>query len=137
MNIWQERTIKALVNKGYDEFTASRLYARAYERLKPSVLSSGFNREFEAYMSLVSDKNFIRFDIKKNRLYFVDTGDEVSTYSFEKRYTTERLKAFSNKYFEVRMMIEEYEEGKITLQELNNFIKNFKKNNSDYHKEGS
>lgn len=137
MNKWQEKAIKSLMEKGYDSFTASKLYERAYKRLTPSLMSQGFDRYFEAYMSLVSDKNFIRFDIKNNRLYYLDTGNDVSKSTFEKKYTIDRLKNFSEKYFDVRMMIEEYEEGKITLDELNKFIKDFKKNNSDYHKEGS
>ena len=66
MNKWQEKAIRSLVSKGYDELTASKIYERAYKRLSPKMLSAGFDREFETYMSLVSDKNFIRFDIKSN-----------------------------------------------------------------------
>ena len=69
MNKWQEKAVRSLVNKGYDALTASKLYEKAYKRLSKATLSQGFNREFEDYMSLVSDKNFIRFDIKSNKLY--------------------------------------------------------------------
>ena len=137
MNKWQEKAIRTLVGRGYDEFTASRLYARAYKKLTSKVMSSGFDRSFETYMALVSEKNFIRFDIKNDRLYYVDTGQDVSTSSFERKYTTARLENLADKYFDVRMMVEEYENGKISLQELNDFIKKFKMNNPEYHKEGS
>lgn len=137
MNIWQEKAIKSLVNKGYDELTASRLYEKAYKRLSPKVLSSGFNREFEAYMSLVSDKNFIRFDIKNNRLYYVKTGEEVGSDTFERNYTTERLKGLTEKYSDIDFWVEEYNAGQISLNELNERIKAFKKANAEYQKEGS
>lgn len=137
VNKWQEKTIKHLVNRGYDEFTASKIYLRAYKRLAPSKLSTGYNRNFEAYASIVFENNFIKFDIKNNRLFYVDTGKDVSTTTFERNYTINRLEKFGKKYFDVRMMINEYEEGKISLNELNNFIKDFKKNNREYHKEGS
>ncbi|MBO7714949.1 MAG: hypothetical protein J6S85_15380 [Methanobrevibacter sp.] len=137
MNKWQEKAIKSLVNKGYDELTASRLYEKAYKRLSPKVLSSGFNREFETYMSLVSDKNFIRFDIKNNRLYYVKTGEEVNTDTFERNYTTERLQNLADKYDEVYFWLESYNAGEMSLNELNERIKAFKIANVEYQKEGS
>ena len=137
MNKWQEKAIKSLVNKGYDELTASKLYERAYRRLSPKKLSSGFNREFEAYMSITSEKNFIRFDIKNNRLYYVKTGEEVQNDTFERNYTTERLKALSSKYADIEFWVEEYNAGQISLNELNERIKAFKKANAEYHSEGS
>lgn len=137
MNKWQEKAIKSLVNKGYDTLTASRLYERAYKRLSYSVLSKGFDRDFETYMSLVSETNFIRFDIKHNRLYYVDSGEDVSSLDFEKRYTVDRLSAFAKKYSTIEDYINMYKNGDITLNELNELIKRFKKENQEYHKEGS
>lgn len=137
MNKWQERAIKTLVNKGYDELTASKIYERAYKRLSKKVLSTGFNREFEAYMSLVSDKNFVRFDIKRNRLYYVKTGEEVNTDTFERNYTSERLENLAAKYDEVYFWLEAYNAGEMSLNELNERIKAFKIANVEYQKEGS
>lgn len=125
------------MNKGYDPLTASKIYERAYKRLNKNVLSSGFNREFEAYRALVSETNFIRFDIKNNRLYYIDTGEEVKTDTFERNYTTKRLENFANKYSDVYFWLEEYNAGEISLNELNERIKDFKKANAEYHKEGS
>ena len=137
MNKWQEKAIQTLVNRGFDEFTASKLYARAYKRLTKSVLSSGFDRYYETYMALVSEKNFIRFDIKNNRLFYVDTGEEVSSDTFERNYTTRRLENFANKYSDVWFWLEEYNAGQISLNELNERIKAFKKANAEYQKAGS
>ena len=137
MNKWQEKAIKSLMNEGYDSFTASKLYARAYRRLNYHLLSQGFDRHFEAYMSLVSDKNFIKFDIKSNRLYFVDTGEEVSTANFERKYTLDRLENLGRKYIEVQSDMDEYAIGNISLEELKRRIELFKLHNKEYHKEGS
>ena len=137
MNIWQEKAIKALMNKGYDSLTASKLYERAYKKLSPKVLSSGFDRYYESYMALISDKNFIKFDIKSNRLYYVNTGEDVKSDTFERNYTTKRLENFANKYDEVWFWLEEYNAGQMSLNELNERIKAFKKANAEYHKEGS
>ena len=125
------------MDRGYDPLTASKLYARAYRRLTKSVMSKGFNREFEAYMSLVSGTNFIRFDIKNDRLYYVNTGEEVSTENFERTYTRDRLSGLAGKYGQIEAYLQEYEEGRLTLSELNNLIATFKRTNQDYHKEGS
>jgi len=137
MNKWQEKTIKALMNRGYDPLTASKLYERAYKKLTSKVISSGFDRSYETYMSLVNESNFIRFDIKNNRLFYVDTGIDVSSGNFEREYTKSRLSAFSNKYEIVQDYIEQYDRGEISLKELNEKIKRFKKDNQEYHKEGS
>ena len=137
MNKWQERAIKHLVNKGYDEFTASKLYARAYKRLSPSMLAEGYNRNFEAYASIAFENNFVKFDIKNNRLYYVKTGEEVSSANFQMNYTRERLSSLANKYETVETYLEQYENGQISLQQLNKNIADFKKSNSEYHKEGS
>lgn len=125
------------MNKGYDSLTASKLYERAYKKLSPKVLSSGFDRYYESYMALISDKNFIKFDIKSNRLYYVNTGEDVKSDTFERNYTTKRLENFANKYDEVWFWLEEYNAGQMSLNELNERIKAFKKANAEYHKEGS
>ena len=125
------------MNRGYDSLTASRLYERAYKRLSSKILSTGFDRNYETYMAIVSESNFIRFDIKNNRLYYVDTGTDVSTEDFEKQYTKSRLSSFSNKYEIIQDYIEQYDRGEISLKELNEKIKSFKKDNQEYHKEGS
>lgn len=137
MNIWQEKAIQSLVNKGYDAFTASKLYVRAYSRLSAKMLSTGFDRHYEAYRALVGENNFIRFDIKNNRLYYVNNGIDVSTETFEKEYTKSRLSSFADKYDTIKDFIRQYDNGEITLNELNEKIKRFKKENQDYHKEGS
>lgn len=137
MNKWQEKAINNLMNKGYDAYTASRLYERAYKRLSYKLLSHGFDRNFEAYMAIANENNFIRFDIKNNRLYYVDTGVDVSSEDFEKEYTKSRLSAFSNKYDTIQNYVESYDRGEITLKELNDLIRDFKKTNAEYHKEGS
>ena len=137
MNKWQEKAINSLMNRGYDSYTASKLYERAYKRLSSSVLSKGFDRNFETYMALVNENNFIRFDIKGNRLYYIDTGIDVSTENFEREYTKSRLSAFSSKYETINEYVNLYESGEISLNELNNLIKEFKKTNAEYHKEGS
>ena len=137
MNKWQEKAIKSLMNRGYDSLTASKLYERAYKRLSSKILSTGFDRNYETYMAIVSENNFIRFDIKNNRLYYVDTGTDVSTGDFEKQYTKSRLSSFSSKYEIIQDYIEQYDRGEISLKELNEKIKRFKKDNQEYHKEGS
>ena len=125
------------MNRGYDSLTASRLYERAYKRLSSKILSTGFDRNYETYMAIISESNFIRFDIKNNRLYYVDTGTDVSTEDFEKQYTKSRLSSFSSKYEIIQDYIEQYDRGEISLKELNEKIKQFKKDNQEYHKEGS
>ena len=125
------------MNRGYDSLTASKLYERAYKKLSSKMLSTGFDRSYETYMSIISDNNFIRFDIKNNRLYYVDTGIDVSSENFEREYTKSRLSAFSSKYDVIKSYVEQYEQGEITLKELNEMIKKFKKDNQEYHKEGS
>lgn len=125
------------MNKGYDSLTASKIYERAYKRLSKKVLSTGFDREFEAYMSLVSEKNFIRFDIKSNRLYYVKTGEEVSSENFERQYTSDRLEKLADKYDEIWFDLEAYKAGEISLEELKRRIALFKEKNQQYHKEGS
>ena len=137
MNKWQERAIKSLMNRGYDALTASRLYDRAYKRLSSSILSNGFDRAFETYASLTQENNFIKFDIKNNRLYYRQTGEDVSSETFERSYTRNRLEALASKYDTIEQYIEEYESGEITLKELNEKIRQFKKSNAEYHKEGS
>ena len=137
MNKWQERAIKSLMNRGYDALTASRLYERAYKRLSSSVISKGFDRAFETYASLTQENNFIKFDIKNNRLYYRKTGEDVSSETFEKSYTRDRLGALAGKYDTIEEYVEEYEAGEITLTELNEKIRQFKRTNSEYHKEGS
>ena len=136
MNKWQEKTIANLIDKGYDSYTASKIYDRAYKRVG-SILSKGFDRDFETYMSIVSNKGVISFDIKNNRLYYVNTGEEVKSETFERNYTSKRLENFANKYSEVYFWLEEYNAGQISLNELNERIKHFKKANAEYHKEGS
>lgn len=125
------------MNRGYDALTASRLYDRAYKRLSSSILSKGFDRAFETYASLTQENNFIKFDIKNNRLYYRQTGEDVSSATFERSYTRNRLEALAGKYDTVEQYIEEYESGEITLNELNEKIRQFKKSNAEYHKEGS
>ena len=137
MNKWQEQAIKTLVNRGYDTLTASKIYARAYKRLSSKIMSGGFDRSFETYMALVSDKNFIRFDIKGNRLYYVDTGEDVSSETFERNYTSRRLESLARKYPTIQGWLEEYNAGMITLNELNERIRKFKLQDPEYHKEGS
>lgn len=125
------------MNRGYDAFTASRLYDRAYKRLSSSILSKGFDRAFETYASLTQENNFIKFDIKNNRLYYRQSGEDISSENFEKSYTRDRLGALAKKYDTVESFVEEYENGEITLNELNEKIRQFKKSNAEYHKEGS
>ena len=103
------------MNKGYDALTASKLYERAYNRLPPSMLSTGFDRDFETYASLIYENNFVKFDIRSNRLYYRKTGEDVSSATFERSYTRNRLEALSNKYDTIKQYIEEYESGEITI----------------------
>lgn len=137
MNKWQERAVKALMNEGYDSLTASRLYHRAYQKLSPKLLATDFNREFEAYASLVVKNNFIKFDIRRDKLYVLKTGEEVNSNTFAKAHTINRLSSLGAKYLEVNEYIEQYIRGDITLNELNEKIRQFKKSNAEYHKEGS
>ena len=137
MNKWQERTIKSLMNKGYDAYTSSKLYDRAYKRLTKSVMSKGFDRAFETYAALTQENNFITFDIKNNRLYYRDTGEDVSSKDFEKSYTRSRLSNFAKKYDMIEEYLEQYENGDMSLNELNRKIEDFKRKNQEYHKEGS
>lgn len=136
MNKWQEKTIANLMRRGYDSYTASKIYDRAYTRVG-SIISKGFNREFETFMSIASDTNFVNFDIKGNRLYYTDTGEDVKSETFERRYTTDRLREFAKKHIDVQRKLDEYILGKITLQELNDYVAEFKKTNQEYLKEGS
>lgn len=136
MNKWQEKTIKSLMNRGYDPLSASKLYEKAYKRLG-KVLSPEFNREYEAYMSLASSKNVISFDIKNDRLYISKTGEDVSTETFSKAITLNRVSNLAAKYLEVDDLVESYLRGDITLDDLNKGIAEFKKHNAEYQKAGS
>ena len=122
--------------KGYDVFTASKIYNRAYSRIG-KVIDKAFNRDFETYASLVYKNNFVKFDIKSERLYLRNTGQELTGDTFAKAYTVNRLSNFASKYTEVNDKLQEYMTGDISLQQLNDYIDYFKKTNAEYNKEGS
>ena len=54
---------------------------------------------------------------------------------FEKLYVNERLMNMGRKYEEVAEFIKQYNDGKISLQQLNNKITDFKNTNEQYLKE--
>lgn len=122
--------------QGYDIFTASKIYSRAYKRMG-RIISKEFNRDFEAYASIAFENNFVKFDINHDRLYLRKTGEELNGDIFAKAYTVNRLGAFASKYLEINSYLEQYMTGDISLQELNNLIDSFKKTNAEYLKEGS
>lgn len=136
MNKWQEKTIANLMRRGYDSYTASKIYERAYKRVG-SLVSKDYNREFETFMSISSDKNFIQFDIKGNKLFIKDTGEDAKPETFAKAMTLNRVSNLAAKYLEVNDIVEDYIRGNISLNELNQKIKEFKKSNAEYQKEGS
>ena len=136
MNKWQEKTIANLMHRGFDSYTASKIYERAYKRVG-SLVSKDYNREFETFMSIASDKNFVKFDIKGNRLYIRSTGEDAKPDTFAKSMTINRVSNLAAKYLEVNDIVEDYIRGDITLNELNQRIKEFKKSNAEYQKEGS
>ena len=134
---WKERALIYLMEeKGYDIFTAGKIYARAYKRIGKSI-SQDFNREFETYASLAYNNNFVKFDIKSNRLYIRKTGETLNSDTFAKAYTVNRLSNFASKYSEVNYDLQRYIEGEISLEELNRNIEEFKRTNAEYLKEGS
>lgn len=54
---------------------------------------------------------------------------------FEKLYVNERLMNMGRKYEEVSKLINQYNDGEISLQQLNDKIADFKKTNEQYLKE--
>lgn len=133
---WRELAIKSLMNNyGYDVLTASKIYNRAVKRI--TTMTDEWNAEFQAYASLVYDNNFIKFDIKSNRLYFRKTNEDVTTERFQKAETLNRLSNMASKYLEVNNILQDYLNGDISLQELNNKIEFFRRTNAEYLKEGS
>lgn len=133
---WRELAIKSLMNNyGYDPLTASKIYNRAVKRI--TTMTDEWNAEFQAYASLVYDNNFIKFDIKSNRLYFRKTNEDVTTERFQKAETLNRLSNMASKYLEVNNILQDYLNGDISLQELNNKIEFFRRTNAEYLKEGS
>lgn len=121
---------------GFDTYTASKIYARAYKRTENSI-SKGFNIDFETYASIAYSSNFIKYDIKGDRLYIRKTGEDISTSSFEKEYTNKRLAIFAGKYSQIQHYVDLYNRDVISLENLNFLIEGFKLINADYWKEGS
>lgn len=136
---WRAEAVSYIENKyHYDTYTASKIYNRALNRLE-KMISSGFNLEFETYASIVFKNNFVKFDIKSEKLYDKSWNElkDLSKEEFEKEYTNEKLRELSNKYIDVQAYLNMYNGGQISLQELNDLIKDFRETNLQYAREGS
>lgn len=136
---WRAEAVSYIENKyHYDTYTASKIYNRALNRLE-KMISSDFNLEFETYASIVFKENFVRFDVKSERLYNKSWEEinEMTKEEFEKEYTNDKLRELASKYIDVQAYLNIYNGGQISLQELNDLIKEFKETNSKYAKEGS
>lgn len=66
------------------------------------------------------------------RPYFNDDLEFKSPVEFEKLYVLERLERMAGKYEEVQDILTDYVDGKISLDELNKRIKEFKETNEAY-----
>ena len=136
---WRAEAVSYIVNKyHYDTYTASKIYNRALNRLE-KMISNDFNLYFETYASIVFHDNFVKFDIKSEKLYNKSWEEitELSKEEFEHQYTNDKLKVLADKYIDVQAYLNMYNGGLITLQELNDLVQKFKETNSNYAKEGS
>lgn len=123
-----------------DQKTVDKLFKKVTSQLYSQFKSTdikfrGKNRQTdiyaEAYRLIIgintSTQSF--FDEDFNLKEEITSGVIAN---FEQRYTVNRLKNMANAYDEVKILLNDYLSGNMTLDELTDEIEDFKKTNSKY-----
>lgn len=108
-----------------------------FERRNKKIQDVG--KEFDRLYKIVK-RQYGQFDLNlrlEKMTYNFVTGQKQritarSKAIFEKRYTEQRLKNMAQKYTSVKQVLELYSLGYITLDELNDFLHDFKESDKGY-----
>ena len=140
------------LNRAIEDITAGNGLTR-YEDVAPKEVAKEFNRIAKILYREFNDTEIkFRGKFRQTDIYaetyrlmmniptstqemFTNNLQLKGNIDFEKTYVNERLNNMGRKYGEVADYIKEYNENKISLQQLNDKIADFKKTNEQYLKE--